>query len=234
MKRSSSYFGSKRGSGSFQQIVNEIPPIKTMVVGFLGNCPLFEYCRDLVDTYGFEKSEKVIKKYWSVDEPGHIVNLDILCAEGQSYLYALAKEGTFFYFDPPYLMSTRKYQAKVYDFEFTDEQHLQFLKLAKSIPARVAISCYDSILYKNELKGWRKKTWRVGTSRGAATVTLYMNYPVPDSLFTYDFLGVDKTDRQRIKRKLKRIQNKILQLPLLERQAILSTIDELRVKNDNI
>lgn len=224
------YYGSKRGSGSFQQIMNEIPPVDKVIIGFLGNCPLFEYFSGKVDTIAYERSAKTIQDYWS-NHPGNIINADVLPQLPQLLSTASAGAATFVYFDPPYLLDTRKSNKKVYEFEMSKDDHIYLLDQVTqpevSALDKVAISCYDNKLYAEKLKGWRKKQWQVSTRNGTAIETLYMNYDTPKRLFTYDFLGNDRTDRQRIKRKISRIQNRLQELEPREAQAIFINLEKM-------
>lgn len=58
---------------------------------------------------------------------------------------------------------------------------------------------------------------------------IWMNYPQPNRLHDYNFLGKDFTDRQRIKRKAARFRDKILRMDPLERAAILAAIDDIDI-----
>ncbi len=54
-----------------------------------------------------------------------------------------------------------------------------------------------------------------------------MNYPQPEELHDYRYLGEDFVDRQRIHRKIQRHVDKLLGLPVLERNAILAALRSL-------
>jgi hypothetical protein len=51
-----------------------------------------------------------------------------------------------------------------------------------------------------------------------------MNYPEPKELHDYSLLGKDRTDRQRIKRKIERHVKRLQALSVLERKAILNAL----------
>ena len=63
---------------------------------------------------------------------------------------------TLFYIDPPYVFSERQDNSEIYDYEMTDEEHIELIELLKNIDARAAISGYDSKLYNEHLDGWFK------------------------------------------------------------------------------
>jgi hypothetical protein len=52
-----------------------------------------------------------------------------------------------------------------------------------------------------------------------------MNYPTPVALHDYRYLGDNFRERERIKRKANRWVAKLQNMPVLERQALLSAID---------
>lgn len=88
----------------------------------------------------------------------------------------------------------------------------------------VAISGYNSSLYEMHLGSWRKKSWQVRTHRRTVQETLWMNYERPEKLYTYDYLGRDRTERQRIRRKIMRWKSKLATLDPQERNAILNEL----------
>ena len=91
---------------------------------------------------------------------------------------------TLFYIDPPYVYSERKYKSKIYDYEMTDEEHIELIELLKNIEGRAVISGYDSKLYNDNLDGWFKiknKPTLVPTSTQsgnprAQVETLWLNF----------------------------------------------------------
>lgn len=52
-----------------------------------------------------------------------------------------------------------------------------------------------------------------------------MNYPMPDVLHDWRYLGEDCTDRQRIKRKSERLIEKLKELPVPERNKLLNDLN---------
>lgn len=66
-------------------------------------------------------------------------------------------ENTFFYMDPPYLHSTRT-STNVYNYEWKESDHVQFLNHVTRMKSKVLISGYDSELYNTALQGWNTFT----------------------------------------------------------------------------
>lgn len=65
------------------------------------------------------------------------------------------REDTLHYVDPPYLMNTRS-GGKGYKYEFSEEKHIQLLKLLKQLSGKILLSGYDNELYNDYLKDWNK------------------------------------------------------------------------------
>lgn len=133
---------------------------------------------------------------------------------------------TFIYCDPPYPKSSRRSAADIYDFELSDADHVQLLTTLLQTKAQVAISTYKNDLYAEMLKGWRLVTFTAQTRVGPATEYLYMNYPEPAELHDYTFLGQNRIERQRIRRKIQRHVERLKELPKYERIAIIEAIQK--------
>lgn len=79
---------------------------------------------------------------------------------------------TFFYFDPPYMPDTRssmKGGQKYYRHEMSESDHEKLLIKIINLKGMSIISGYDSELYNDILKDWRKETFkaRASSAQGA-------------------------------------------------------------------
>jgi hypothetical protein len=145
--------------------------------------------------------------------------------DASSFLKKLNFAGNeFIYSDPPYLMETRK-GGKLYNFEYTEGDHVKLLETLKTLSCMVMISGYYSELYNDMLQGWNTHSFTAQTRQGPATEWVWMNYPKPKELHDYSFLGKNFRERERITRKIKRWTNRLKKLPALERRAILESIN---------
>lgn len=217
-----SYNGGKSGNGTFQTIINQIPQCTTFIDAMVGNggivchlkLPDLTVINDIdsavIDGFIFDGSHQILKEnipVWDLidkyDRNGH---------------------GTFFYFDPPYLKSTRKSQLDLYKYEWTLEDHHRFLSKVLTVKSNCMISHYPCDIYDSSLSHWRKIKFQSMTRHGLATEAIYMNYPEPTTLQDYRYIGKDFIDRQRIKRKCHRLIKKIESLPIHERALIVSTL----------
>ena len=62
---------------------------------------------------------------------------------------------TFFYLDPPYVLSTRR--SGLYEYELTDEEHRRLVKVLLGVKGRVMLSGYRNEIYEMlENRGWRR------------------------------------------------------------------------------
>lgn len=222
------YPGGKNGSGTFQTLINLIPPHRTYVEAFLGSGAIMRLKRPApsgsigIDTDGETLSDFVA---------GDIPNLMLIKTDALDWLKRnpLASD-CFLYLDPPYLMSTRSSKREYYRHEFADDaQHLQLLEVVAGLKCMVMISGYHSELYANALKGWRTITFNSPTRAGrAATEWVWLNYPEPFALHDYRYLGEGYRQRENIKRMQKRTLAKLQSMKPLERYAMLETIDQWR------
>ena len=225
------YFGSKNGSGVYQQIINQIRPHDVYMELFAGSGAIVQYKKPAAETIISDIDEKVYNAWLSstIDIPNctvlHGCAIDLL----SSFVF-LPDVKYCIYLDPPYPLGSRRSDREVYRHEMTDQQHYDLLTVVRSLPANVdvLISTYENEIYSEVLHDWRVHSFKAQTRRGPATELLYMNYENETGiLHQYDFLGTDYIDRQRIKRKIDREIQKLLNLPATERNAIVSAVLDL-------
>jgi DNA adenine methylase len=132
---------------------------------------------------------------------------------------------TLVYCDPPYLLQSRRNGRRMYVHEMTEEDHAKLLATLVWLPCLVMVSHYPCAMYDAALAGWRSFAYRAMTRAGKmATEKVWCNYPVPSELHDARFLGRNKRERERIRRRVRRATAKIAGLPPLERQAVLDAI----------
>lgn len=126
------------------------------------------------------------------------------------------------YADPPYRFINRRGKRNLYKYEMTDEQHLQFVIACSTVNANCMISHPENDMYDKHLHGWTKEKFTVSYHGHVTQECIYYNYPKPSVLQTYDYVGSDCWDRQRVKRKIERLARKLADLPALERNAVIA------------
>ncbi len=218
------YNGGKNGNGTYQTIINYIPPHNCYIELFLGSGAILNFKKPVQFNYGIEIDSGVIDKF------NYAAGSMIIEQDAISYLqenWMTAGETVFIYADPPYPLSCIKSKNKLYKNVLTDAQHKILLQTLKKLQCMVMISSYPNKLYDEMLKRWNRVEFQSQTHKGKATEVLYMNYPTPTKLQDYSYLGNDFIDRQRIKRKIQCRVNTLLKLPALERNAIIEAIAQL-------
>jgi DNA adenine methylase len=223
-KPDTSYPGGKGSAGTAQKIINKFPPHTRYAELCLGSGKILNAKKPAAENYGVEINESTIAKF-TYPAGATIVHQDAVTWIKENW--NILTPETLVYVDPPYPIESRLSQLPLYDFEMTDQQHIDLLELLLSMPAMVAISTYKNDLYAQMLKGWTVYTFESNTRQGMATEYLYMNYPDPVKLHEYTYLGKDFTDRQRIKRKIEGHVSKLKALPPLERHAIIQALQSL-------
>ena len=238
-----SYNGGKSGAGTYQQIINKIPPHSTFVSLFAGHCGIFRNIRRAPLSILNDNNPRVIQtweKYLprfnydvkkqflqgelfeSSERPTVLLN----CCDYSAIIRELHHNSdTFIFCDPPYPFDTRRSQQKLYldDWE-TSERHEVFLKTILPLRSLVMVCSYSNDLYNDLLKDWHRHSFMSTTRRGLREETIYFNYEPPTLLHDFRYLGNNYRERENIKRKTKRALAKFDRLPELERAAILSAI----------
>lgn len=133
---------------------------------------------------------------------------------------------TFVYLDPPYLISSRRSAKRLYNHELSDEQHAELLDVALRLPCQVMISHYPHQLYAHTLRSWRTFTFTSQTRGGRrATEQVWCNYDEPAELHDARYVGGNKRERERVRRRVRNWVDGLARMLPSERQAILDAID---------
>lgn len=221
------YPGGKNGAGIFQRLICQIPPHRVYVEAFAGSAAILRHKRPAPSSVAIDVDGEVVEQLRRLPVP----DLQVVQGDALEWLRAYPWTGDeFLYLDPPYLLETRSSRRTIYRHEFHSvRQHRALLEVLTSIPCPVMLSGYSSPLYQLALAGWRTLTYSNVTRGGRqAEEWLWMNYREPIELHDYGHLGEGFRERERIKRKRSRWRRRLLEMPALERHAILAAIADLR------
>jgi DNA adenine methylase len=207
--------------GVFHKLINLMPPHEVYIETHLGGGAVMRNKRRARRDIGIEIDPGVIELWHQNGQ----IDFELIHDDAINYLKSYQFTGTeLIYCDPPYLRETRKKRGRLYQYDYTKDQHIELLELIKSLPCMVMISGYESALYKEALAGWHSHFYNVGCHHGIATEWVWMNYPPPVKLHDYRYLGSNFRQRDRIKEKSKRWLRRLKAMPVLERQALLTAL----------
>jgi hypothetical protein len=220
------YTGGKGGAGTYQTIINLIRPHSCYIEPYLGGGSIALYKRRSFITIGNDLDPQVISQWRKAGcDWMHLFNmkaLDLLL----SINYAKHVK-TCIYLDPPYPIRSRKGQKARYNFEMTDQDHVELLRFIQTLPANVdlLLSTYPNPIYQRELKHWYLVEFESVTRGGTkATEHLYLNYDPRQTKVLHDaqHVGKDFREREKYKKKAGRWKANFEKLSFAERQVILT------------
>lgn len=213
----STYYGGKGAEGTYQKIINQIPPHKIRVIGCAGLCSVTRNMEPSDITFLIDKDQQLIQGWRNAkklsNKPGTIVPIcDDFMNWGNRVGELSQSNDVFVYLDPPYPLSSRKCSREIYQHEMSDDDHRKLLAIACSFSCPTAISTYPNSIYSEILTDWRLLEFQSSTRHGLATEHLYMNYPEPIELHDYSYLGDDFRQREQIKKKHRSLVRKVSDL----------------------
>lgn len=209
--------GSKGASGAYQKIISLMPPHDTYIESHFGEGYVFKKKPKALKSYGIEICNETFRNAQKEHKGIELVNAR--CEDFISKFDFVNHGRTLIYADPPYLHSTRS-MSKKYQHEYSAGDHGNLIELLKSVPGDVMISGYPSRMYKIFLEEWNCLSFQCMTRGGIRTECVWYNFDLKER-FCLEYAGLDRTDRQRIKRKVDRWDGKFSSLTDIERQAIL-------------
>jgi DNA adenine methylase len=97
-------------------------------------------------------------------------------------------EGTLFYLDPPYVLSTRSGSEGIYAGEMSDQEHEELVDICLRLKGKVVLSGYQNEIYRKlEENGWirldreislRSRVVEKGQEKGKRVESVWLNYKV--------------------------------------------------------
>lgn len=219
------YPGGKEAAGVYQKIINLMPPHSLYVEPFLGGGAILRRKKPALRSIGLDRDP------WTIAAWKPTPHVDVQTGDALAFLRSFEfPPDALVYCDPPYLLETRR-SGTLYRCEMTTEQHKQLLTLITRLRCHVMVSGYWSALYAQALQSWQSIRFEVMTRGGTiATEWLWYNFQPPSSLHDYRYLGQNFRERERIKRKTQRWKARLLKMPTLERQALLTALTAVNLE----
>lgn len=266
-----SYFGGKGAAGTYQTLVNEIPPHDVYVAPFLGFDSVLRRLKPARETIGCELDPQALSAWARYQRSGlriyqtdgiawlrHYFDLDLVhggrpsamppaiaavdrrggagralevarilppdpeAAAGDAVRCGVSSLRHFVFADPPYPHSTRS--SDRYAHELTDERHAELLQVLRATPAMVMVCSYPNELYAELLADWRTFTYLNSTRGGQVTEQAWCNYAAPAELHDSRYVGRNRRERERIRRRCRNWRRELQSLSAFERQAIMDEI----------
>lgn len=221
------YFGGKSGSGTYQQIINKIPPHKRFKSLFLGNCGVTRHIKPAEHGVLNDLDSDLVASWKNAMLPANyaVLNCNALDLLAAGIAENEDTDDTFIYLDPPYLLETRKCNQAVYKYQMTTLDHqLLLAEILKYKKAMVMISAYPNAMYDEFLAGWNTYDFYSTIRNGVALERLYFNYDIGDLLHDYRFIGANFRERERVNRIKNNFLLKLERLDAKLRNSILTDL----------
>lgn len=235
------YFGGKSAEGTYQTIINHIPPHRVYMTLFAGNDGILKHIRPAEWSIINDINPDVIAA-WTATGIGVMGGYELRCMDALTFLqgeindlqWYRQREHIFIYLDPPYLSKSLKGQQPVYKHEFdTPQEHSLLLnRIVKLTGYKIMISHYPCSQYDTALigAGWNYLDFKSKTRKGMADERIYFNYELDGNLHDYNYIGKNYREREKISRQKKNFFAKLDRLPPLLRNAMLQEY-ELQHRN---
>jgi hypothetical protein len=134
-------------------------------------------------------------------------------------------EDVFLYLDPPYLSAVRRAGCRrLYRYELAEQEHRRLLAAVVGLGCRVLINHPRCELYEGRLRRWRTMDYQAMGRGGLYADCLWANYPEPSELQDYRFVGRNKRQRERIRRRCRNWVAGLRRMNGLERGAVLAAV----------
>lgn len=119
------------------------------------------------------------------------LSVQIECSNGLDLIKRMDRDDTFFYIDPPYVLSSRSLKSSrnqnlAYVHEMEDSDHELLAEVLGNCKGKILLSGYSSDLYKTLFKDWNCihfKSRAINSSKAKRTETVWLNYDPPQASF---------------------------------------------------
>jgi len=203
---------------TYHHVINVMPPHRVYIETHLGGGAVMRHKRPAARNIGIDPDLKVVSA-WSAEG---LSRVELVRGRAEDFFAQYEFRGDeLVYSDPPYHPQTRR-QPRVYNWDYSVEDHERLLALLVSLPCMVILSGYANSLYSTSLVGWRTRTFQAKTHTDVREETLWFNFEPPQILHDSRYLGTDFRTRQTTKRRLQRLRDKVARMDPVERAVFLA------------
>jgi len=216
-----SYVGNKNFSNVIHFLVNHLPLSDRYFSLFFGSGGLENSVYTATANWICSEIDPFCKKYEK--PPQSIIEFSYYKYLIESFVFT---SSDLIFADPPYMLSSTRAGKNYYPFGFTTHDHIEFLNYMISCNANIMITHPECNLYSSMLPEWNIIPFSYMTRGGIFRDCLYTNFSIGSrvELLSYDCLGHNFIDRQRIKRQRSNIVNKFKRLNPQIRFSILKAL----------
>ena len=227
------YPGGKGADGTFQFLINLMPPMGRYFEPFAGDVALLRNMRPPPHSYAWDKNPKVVQKLLMDRAAGRLpATLTVLQGDALQLLQQTYwHKNDLVFADPPYLPATRSSQKRLYEFELDEpEQHEELLCTLCNLPCLVMVTHYESELYRSILRPpkWHAFSFMNQTRGGRREEWVWCNYPRPLQLHDYRWIGDDYKERWNYRKRQRRWVDRLARMSHFERLAMFAAMDAYR------
>jgi hypothetical protein len=226
-----SFPGGKAMAGTYQRLINQIPPHRVYVEPFLGGGAILRYKLPAERSIAIDLDPSAIERFGDrVPAATTVLNTDGLAWLEENVVRFAAD--WFVYLDPPYMQDACQSRLR-YKYVLSREDHGRLLRVARAARCNVMLSGYWSELYARELRSWRSVQFWVMTRGGHKQMEwVWMNYAQPDALHDYRYLGRDYREREKFVRQRRRWVNRLQLMDRLRRLALVAAMGEVGMQEE--
>lgn len=202
----------------YPYLLNLMPPHKTYIESHLGGGAVMRNKLPAARQVGIDVDPRVIAKWHTIP----FRPCDIVCADALEYIDKLAlDQHALIYADPPYVPSTRR-RARVYRFDYTNDDHERLIDCLQRQSCMVMISGYNSDMYSTLLRGWVKIGFSAKTHSGTRLENVWLNYEPPKRLHDARHIGNGFRQRELLRRRGSRLRSRIQRISRPEQYELLA------------
>ncbi|MEQ1888346.1 MAG: hypothetical protein ABL951_04090 [Alphaproteobacteria bacterium] len=240
------YIGNKAAGGVCRTILNCVPKHDIRFEGFLGSGIISSMLGKCERIFGSDV-DAIVCSQW-INEMPWKSEFDWIEVENKDWwdafnYFTFTSAGKarypgkkiFVFLDPPYLKTTRHDKYDLYNHDWEEKDHAEFLN---TVAVRFNPKNFQNIycmishppckMYDEMLDGWFRVYYDAPTHGGPKRECLYMNYDFGKiELHTYQYWGDKYVKRQAFARKYARWFNKFRSLPYHERKALMRMLNEV-------